>query len=231
MTTTHPDRSPRAIFAAAETGEYVRALSELRDELLALPDHAIHQPAGNVAELLCAVLEFVDDRRAVPGGHEQIELDHLERVARALARAELQHLFRAPRRRAIADYGAIVTRAGERFDELDAIVTTLVRRGVVRRRDVPRRRVRDLDDRCAEAIDIVTFVEENDDGDTPRAVLRCIERVAHLLLGASPAQPERDCPTALRDRAYSLLRTAFDAARSASDPTRIRSELICSAAA
>lgn len=111
--------------------------------------------------------------------------------------------------------------AEQAFDDLESLARLLVRRGVLRRCELPRRTCRvwttALDDRCRYICELIEVLaeREHEDGDVPQELLHRAERLARQLEGARPAVGPVVSAREVRDRAYTALRTALNRTRRA----------------
>lgn len=212
---THPKFGPTEPLSAAEIA-CVEALAAVRQELLAMPPAAVIQPAGDERTLAERVLARVADARRGDAVEEEVRLARLELLARALVRAELE-LAWAPTWTFVELYDALVARADHAFSDVETVARMLVRRGIVRRRELPRRvrcrRDASRDERCRYICELVEVLSEHEDedlrGDVPLQLLWRAHRLACQLEGARPRAAGALSPRELRDRAYTALAAAL----------------------
>ncbi len=215
ITPTHP-KFEHTNPASPEDIACIEALAAVREELLAMPATAVMQPDGDERTLGARVLERVAAARRGDAVEEEVRLARLELLARALIRAQSELMW-APPSTFVEHYDALVARADHAFRDVETVARLLVRREVVRRRELPRRvrcrRDTSHDERCRYICELVEVLSEHEQEceshDVPLQLLWRAHGLACQLDGARPRVAGAVSPRALRDRAYTALLTEW----------------------
>ena len=190
------------------------ALATVRAELLALPASRVAQPDEDVAAFAQHVLAWRAARASASAGRE---VSHrVEVLALALSRAH-HELALQPSTKDLRDLGALAASAERAFAVLQENVETLERRGQLGRHHVRPlarlARARTRDERCLRIVDLVDAFRVEPHEDMPRSPRYRAEKLALELYSAGQAEQHAVTRPERRDRAYSALRSAFDAAQ------------------
>lgn len=182
-------------------------------------DLDVQATVRTVLAVAARVLEYRQRVVAELGEEAAAPLDRLEPAGMALAGAQLEHLTAPPR--VSRDRAALEEVVGRALYEAELLVDTLVRRGEIRRRDLPRRRRSGDPHGCHRLLDLVNFLRSECEGISvssraTRRELEQAERAAWDLL-TRLAQASRPAPSThdVREAALEAAVHLYEATRGA----------------